>query len=284
MIERIYEAQNRAFSLLEEKGLDTGAVRILMQYVTGKDHATLLADMREQLSKEECTMFWRKMDKLLTGIPIQYVTGIESFYGRTFEVNENVLIPRPETEELIYHAIERSRRLFPTSAIKFADIGTGSGAIAITFKKEWPEAYVIATDISSSALTVAKRNANALDAKITFKEGDLTEPLKDTKWDVILSNPPYIAHEEAAIMSKTVLSFEPHRALFANEDGLYFYKKLAKMLPSLMNVQSLIGIEIGYKQGAAVYKLFANAFPKASIELVKDINGNDRMLFCELHE
>lgn len=284
MTEQIYEARNRAFSLLEDKGLDSGAVSILLQEVTGKSHANLLADMREPLTTVQAEEFWRKMDILVTGTPIQYVVGTEVFYGRTFIVNESVLIPRPETEELIHNAINKAGKMFSTKAITVADIGTGSGAIGITFKKEWPDANVTATDISSSALTVAKENANLLDAAVHFKEGNLTEPIQNDKWDIVLSNPPYIAYDEATSMSETVLSFEPHHALFADEDGLYFYRKLAENLPKLMNKTALIGIEIGHEQGLAVHKLFEEAFPNASIELVKDINGKDRMLFCELSE
>ena len=121
------------------------------------------------------------MNELLEGKPVQYVIGTESFYGRTFEVNENVLIPRPETEELVYGAIERAKRYFRYKELNFADIGTGSGAIAITFKKEWPEANVTATDISEGALTVAKRNATKNDADITFKQGDLAAPISESK-------------------------------------------------------------------------------------------------------
>ncbi|MCZ2258714.1 peptide chain release factor N(5)-glutamine methyltransferase [Sporosarcina sp. G11-34] len=284
MTERIFEAQNKATSLLEQKGLDRGAVRLLMEYVTGKSHASLLASMRDSLTMEEQTRFWDKVDELLEGKPVQYVIGSESFYGRTFEVDNNVLIPRPETEELIHGAIERCQRLFHNKKVKVADIGTGSGAIAVTFKKEWPEAMVTATDISAGALTIAMKNAERNAATITFKEGDMTEPIQDAKWDLVLSNPPYIAHEEAELMSPTVLSFEPHNALFAEEDGLYFYRKLAESLPHLMNKPGLIGVEFGYLQGESVRKLFTDAFPKAFIEIVKDINGKDRILFCEIHE
>ena len=284
MTERIYEAQNKAISLLEQKGLDTGAVRLLMEYVTQKSHASLLASMRDPLTIEEQTTFWDKVDELLEGKPVQYVIGSESFYGRTFKVDENVLIPRPETEELIHGAIERSQQLFHNKRITVADIGTGSGAIAITFKKEWPEAIVTATDISPDALVVAAENAAHNEAVVTFKAGDMAKPLSETKWDVVLSNPPYIAHEEAKLMSSTVLSFEPHNALFAEEDGLYFYRKLAESLPQLMNKPALIGVEIGYLQGPAVHKLFTDAFPSASTEIVKDINGRDRILFCEIYE
>jgi release factor glutamine methyltransferase len=284
MTERIFEARNRAITLLEEKGLDSGAVRIILEYVTNKSHAALLSDLREQLTEEQQTIFWCKIDELLDGKPVQYVLGTESFYGRQFEVNENVLIPRPETEELIYGALERTKNLFANKTVTMADIGTGSGAIAITFKKEWPEAIVTATDISEEALAVAKRNAEQLGAEITFKEGDMTDPIKNTNWDVILSNPPYIARVEAESMSETVLAFEPHRALFAEEDGLFFYRKLAENLPTLMNKPALIGLEIGHQQGRAVHKLFAEAFPNAKVETVKDINGKNRLLFCEIYE
>lgn len=284
MTEKIFEAQNRASSLLEEKNLDSGAARMLMQYVTGKSHAALLSDMREVLTESEHQHFWNKMKDLLTGMPIQHIIGTEMFYGRNFIVNENVLIPRPETEELIHNTIIKSKKLFSTRALSVADIGTGSGAIAITFKKEWPDADVTATDISPKALAIAEKNADKLGAVVHFKEGNLTEPIQDEKWDIILSNPPYIAHEEALDMSKTVLSFEPHNALFADEDGLFFYRKLAEKLPTLMKKTALIGIEIGYEQGKAVQELFRNAFPSASVEIVQDINGKDRMLFCELHE
>jgi len=284
MIERIFEAQNRAFSLLEAKNLDTGSVRLLMEYVTGLSGASLLMNYREPLKAEQHTLFWDKVKELETGKPIQYVIGKESFFGRIFEVNSNVLIPRPETEELLYNALEKGRRLFEKKEIAMADIGTGSGAIAITFKKEWPEAEVTATDISKEALAIATKNAANNEATITFKEGDLTAPIANQKWDIVLSNPPYIAFEEAAEMSDTVLSYEPHQALFAEEDGLYFYRRLAESLPQLMNKPALIGIEIGYQQAEVVHKLFEDSFPNARVETVKDINGKDRMIFCEISE
>ncbi|MDS9472286.1 peptide chain release factor N(5)-glutamine methyltransferase [Sporosarcina pasteurii] len=284
MTERIYEAQHRAFSLLEEKGLDAGAIRFLMEHITGFSHASLLANMRTYLTEEQHHRFWQKVDELLEGKPVQYVIGHEVFYGRTFQVNENVLIPRPETEELIVEALKRMKKLFGESNPTVADIGTGSGAIAITMKLESPQLEVTATDISESALRVAKQNATELGAAIDFKQGDLTEPLAHKTWDVVLSNPPYIARSEASEMTDTVLDYEPHRALFAEEDGLYCYRKLAEQLPKLMNKPGLIGVEFGHAQGRAVYHLFSESFPNAVIETVKDINGKDRMLFCEIRE
>ena len=212
-------------------------------------------------------------------------TVIDKFYGRTFQVNESVLIPRPETEELILEATKRIKRLFGAQpTIKLADIGTGSGAIAITMKKEIPTLQVTATDISSDALKVAKKNAKLLNAEIHFEEGDLTVPISQQKWQVVLSNPPYIAYEEAAEMSEVVLEHEPHTALFAEDDGLALYKRLAKNLPSLMTKPSFIGVEIGYAQGPAVAALFKENFPQANVEIIKDINGKNRMVFCEIDE
>lgn len=284
MIEKIYEARNRAFSLLEEKNLDSGSVRLLLQHITGYSHALLLANMQSALTEEQSKQFWLKMDELLEGKPIQYVIGYESFYGRTFQVNGNVLIPRPETEELIYEAVARKKSLFQHRELKLADIGTGSGAIAVTMKLECPELSVTATDISREALQVAENNAVQLGAEIQFLEGDLAMPLADGKWDIVLSNPPYIARSEASEMTETVLAHEPHLALFAKEDGLECYRRLAKQLPEMMDRPALIGLEIGHLQGPAVSDLFQKAFPEAVVEVVRDINEKDRMIFCEIRE
>lgn len=284
MTEKIYEALQRASSLLEEKGFEPHAAQMLMEFVTQKSRSTLFADVREPLTEEQHHDFWAKAAELLKGRPVQYIIGEESFYGYPFKVDDNVLIPRPETEELVYGALERGRQLFPGRSITVADIGTGSGAIAVSFKKEWPESYVVATDISEGALSIARHNAIANDADIDFRQGDLTAPIARDKWDIVLSNPPYIAHEEAVQMSGTVLDHEPHSALFAEEDGLYFYRKLAEDLPALMNKPSLIAVEIGYLQGPVVHKLFQDAFPTAIVETVQDINGKDRIIFCKTCE
>lgn len=284
MTERIYEARNRAFSLLEEKGLDGGSVNILLQHVTGLSHAMLLANMQTTLMETQQLEFSQKVDELLEGKPVQYVTGVESFYGRTFDVNEHVLIPRPETEELIYHTLECQSHLFQTEVLRVADIGTGSGAIGVTLKLEKPSFQVTATDISQAALNVAKANATKLGAVVHFQQGDLADPLVGEKWDIVLSNPPYIAGEEAKEMTSTVLDYEPHEALFAEEEGLFCYKKLAKKLPELMNAPGLIGVEIGYQQGEAVAALFTKSFPHAKVDVIQDINGKDRMVFCEIPE
>ncbi len=281
----IYEALNGASSFLLDNGREEVAARILLQYVLKKSYTELLTSMRNPIAIEDSEAFWQMVESHAKGMPVQYITGAEEFYGRTFTVNESVLIPRPETEELIVEATKRIKRIFGVRPdIKLADIGTGSGAIAITMKKEMPSLNVTATDISLDALNVAKKNAELLNADIHFAEGDLTMPIENQKWQVVLSNPPYIAFDEAKEMSEVVLEHEPHTALFAEEDGLALYKKLAKNLPNLMTKPSFIGVEIGYTQGPAVAALFKESFPQAQIDILQDINGKDRMVFCELGE
>lgn len=278
----IYEALQWASSFLMEHGREETSARFLMQYLLSTNYSGLMMKMQDQLTAQQLEQFKEYISEHATGKPIQYITGEEQFYGRTFEVNESVLIPRPETEELILYAIERMKGLFHnTESLKVCDIGTGSGAIAITMKLECPEIQVTATDISKAAIETAQKNASTLEAVIDFRLGDLTEPIENEKWDVILSNPPYIAFDEAKEMSDVVLQHEPHTALFAEEDGLILYRKLAENLPKLLNRPALIGVEIGYSQGEAVASFFKHSFPQATIEIVKDINKKDRFIFIQ---
>lgn len=281
----IFEALNGASSFLVDKGRDENAARLLLQHILGMNYSGLMMRMHETLPEEKLMIFEQYVEAHANGRPVQYITGEEEFYGRSFQVDESVLIPRPETEELIVCALQAMKKIFgENTPIKLADIGTGSGAIAITMKKEWTEAKVTATDISERALDKAKENAANLQASIDFRLGDLTRPIENEKWDVVLSNPPYIAFEEAAEMSQVVLAHEPHSALFAEEDGLILYRKLAENLPSLMNKPGFIAVEIGYKQGQAVKNYFESHFPKAHVDVLKDINGKDRIVFCEITE
>ncbi|MCZ8537190.1 peptide chain release factor N(5)-glutamine methyltransferase [Paenisporosarcina quisquiliarum] len=282
MCKYVYEALARASSFLIENGREEPVARMLLQHVLNKTRVQLLMDMREEISAEQFDQYWSLIEQHKDGKPVQYIIGFEEFYGRTFSVNEHVLIPRPETEELIVETTSRMKRLFSNNDLTLADIGTGSGAIAITMKAEVPTLKVTATDLSTQALEVAQANAAELGADITFKHGDLTAPISSEKWDIVLSNPPYIAHDEAPTLSDTVLNYEPHSALFADEQGLQLYKRLAEELPALMNRPALIGLEIGYSQGPAVQSFFQKSFPSAQVYIVKDINGKERMIFCEI--
>lgn len=284
MHKTIFEALHWASSYLEDNGREGNAARLLLQHILQTNYSGLMMQMHDPLTVEQSQRFVQFIEAHIAGQPVQYITGIEEFYGRTFQVDESVLIPRPETEELIVGTIERMQKLFTNSNLTVADIGTGSGAIAITMKKECPNLEVTATDLSDAALATAQKNAQNLMADITFLQGDLTAPIAQQKWDIVLSNPPYIAFEDMASMSDVVVEHEPHSALFAEEDGLILYRKLAEQLPPLMNKPGLIGLEIGYTQGETVANYFRQHFPQAKVSIVQDINGKDRMIFCEISE
>lgn len=283
MTKKIYEALQRASSYLQERGREEGIARLLMQRVLGFSHAKLLSEMREEMPLEKFNIFWSMVEEHIKGKPVQYIIGYEWFYGRQFIVDESVLIPRPETEELVLETLNRMNRLWPDGGkLKLADIGTGSGAIAVTMKLEALHLEVTATDISEAAIETASKNAGQLQADINFLQGNLTEPIAGQTWDIVLSNPPYISYKEAETLSEVVVDHEPHSALFAEEDGLILYRQLAEQLPFLMNRPGLIGVEIGYSQGEAVKGFFEQNFPDAHVEILQDINGKNRMVFCEI--
>lgn len=276
----LYEALNGASSFLAGHGREEAVARILLQHELGLSQAGLLARLRDEIDEEAFARFWNTIEQHVKGTPVQHLTGVEEFYGRTFRVNEQVLIPRPETEELVEQALQLIQQHLQVEKPAIADIGTGSGIIAITMKCELPESRVTATDISSDALNMASLNAEQLGAEITFKLGDLAQPLQGERWDVVLSNPPYISYSEAADLSDSVRDFEPHSALFADNDGLALYEKLAQQLPDILQKPGIVGLEIGESQGEAVKSMLKTAFPKAHVFIKKDINKRDRMVFC----
>lgn len=210
--------------------------------------------------------------ELKKGRPVQYIVGNVDFYGINLKVNENVLIPRFETEELVDKIIKYSRVF--NSELKIADIGTGSGAIAITLKKKL-NASVTATDISESALEIAKENALSNEVEIDFKLGNLLEPLNE-KYDILVSNPPYIAYDEEIM--DIVKNNEPHLALYAPDNGLYFYDEILKNASNYLKPKSLIAFEIGEKQGEALKELSLK-YLGVEAKIEKDLQGRDRFAF-----
>ncbi|MFC3210518.1 peptide chain release factor N(5)-glutamine methyltransferase [Planomicrobium okeanokoites] len=277
---KIFEALNRASSYLLDNGREEAAAGILLQHTLELSRAGLLASLRDEMDDDSFVKFWDLIERHANGTPVQHLTGYEMFYGRKFLVNSDVLIPRPETEELVEEALELIQKHIPEPSPTIADIGTGSGIIAITMKQEMPSSKVTATDISQKALDTAQKNAVELGADIEFKLGDLLAPLAGRKSDVILSNPPYIAYSEAEAMSDSVKDFEPHSALFAEQEGLALYQHMMEDLPERLNKPGVIGLEIGHLQGEAVENMLKKAFPQAKIYCKKDINKNDRMVFC----
>ena len=278
---KVFEALKWASSFLKDHGRDENAGELLLKWILQMERAQLLAELRMPLSDHDRSHFEQAIMEHVAGRPIQHIIGYEEFYGRKFIVNEHVLIPRPETEELV-EAISSHIKTRLNTSLRLADIGTGSGAIAITMKLEFPELAVAASDISEEALEIAKRNASLLDANMAFLHGDLLEPFLITseKWDIILSNPPYIPDGEN--LSDVVKNYEPHSALFGGIDGLDFYRRLARDLPKVVNERALIGFEIGAGQGLAVQAIMQAAFPRANTEIIFDINGKDRIVLTQL--
>ena len=287
-MKQVYEALNWASSFLKEHGREENVAQIALGFVLGMDRVQLLANLRQELTEDEWREFKQLILKHVDGEPIQYLIGYEEFYGRKFLVNPNVLIPRPETEELVFGILERVNNRFKVGGVEngvsrldCVDIGTGSGAIAVTLKLEMPELNVTATDISVGALVVAENNAKRLGAEIRFVEGDLLTPfIGKERFDIIVSNPPYIPLAVRKDLSDVVKDHEPESALFGGLDGLVLYRKMIGQLPKVIKEKALIGFEIGYDQGVAVSNLLKEQFPLAEIEVVQDINGKDRMVFA----
>ena len=206
--------------------------------------------------------------------PVQYIVGNVDFYNCNLIVNKNVLIPRFETEELVDTTINKIKQLF-NKKVDILDIGTGSGAIAISLKKEL-DSNVYATDISKEALEVAKENANKNDTVITFINTNIYDGI-DNRFDVIISNPPYIRYDEE--IDPIVKNNEPHLALYADDNGLYFYREILKNIRSILKEKYLICFEIGESQFEDIKSIKEQYLPEAKIELKKDLQGRDRMLF-----
>ncbi|WP_019243223.1 MULTISPECIES: peptide chain release factor N(5)-glutamine methyltransferase [Bacillus] len=284
MSKRIYEALHWASSFLKEHKRDENAGELILRHLLQCSRSQLFANLQDELSDTVWSQFESFVSEHVKGVPVQYLIGYEEFYGRTFKVNEQVLIPRPETEELVYHTLNKIPSIFPDqSNLRLIDVGTGSGAIAITLKLEKPALQVTASDLMENALDVAKDNAQELKANLTFVQGDLLQPFikANQKFEIVLSNPPYIPNQDIETMSNVVTDYEPHTALFAGEDGLDLYRRFMEELPLVVNDTYLIGFEIGAGQGTQVADLLKRALPEASVSIEYDINGKDRMVFAE---
>lgn len=270
----IKEKEREALALEKEES----SVVLLLEYVLNCETNELYMKMHDELEQEVVDRFNSLFNiYLYENKPIQYIIGYSCFYGYDFIVNENVLIPRRETEELVENILYRYDEHFGGKKVNVCDVATGSGCIAITLAKEESNMTVCATDISFEALEVAEANNKKLEANVKFMQGDMLEPLKGMKFDIFVSNPPYIPEDED-IMS-LVKDNEPDIALFGGMDGMKFYRIILSGVKELLNDKAMICFEHGYDKKDDMIKLANYYFPNSKVEVLKDLEGRDRMTF-----
>lgn len=272
-----FEVLQRASSFLVSKNDSEFAAEWLMRERLDWTKTDLIKHYREIMPEAEAKKFQSDFNQYLKGRPMQQIIGHDWFYGRKFKVTNDTLIPRPETEEWMNSLLKK----LPDQPLKVLDIGTGTGVLAITQKLERPNDDVKAVDISNDALKVAKVNAKNLGAKIKFIQSDLFDEIKSEKFDLILSNPPYISEDEIDLMDPSVLKYEPKEALFAENKGLAIYELIVKDIANYLKNDYQIAVEIGYKQGKTVSKLFQTALPEAEVRVWNDFNGLNRLVWVK---
>ena len=232
--------------------------------------------LQQEVTDEEKLFVEEIYQQLAAHKPAQYIIGYADFFGMHLTVDERVLIPRPETEELVELILAENHE----ENLKVLDIGTGSGAIALALAKARPDWSVTATDISQEALDLASNNAKNQKLNIFFKKSDCFAEISE-KYDIIVSNPPYISREDASEVGLNVLHSEPHLALFADEDGLAIYRRISEDATDYLKDGGKIYLEIGYKQGQSVPELFRKHLPEKRVRTLKDQFGQDRMVVVD---
>lgn len=255
----------------QELNKEKSAIIVMVRELAGFSPSELYINYDSMVLNQ--AFIQEKIDAYLEkNIPPQYVLGYTYFYGNKIEVSPDVLIPRVETEILVTEVL---KQIDKDKKIKIVDIGTGSGCIAIAIKKQRPNTDVLALDISAKAIDIARKNAKMNDVEITFMQNDILTGIKD-KFDVLISNPPYI--DKGDFVEDIVLKNEPSLSLFAEEKGLYFYRKILEEAAAVMNNNFIIAFEIGYKQAQEVLTLADKNFPKAIKKVIKDLSGNNRVV------
>lgn len=248
---------------------------VLLMHTLGCDRAYLYAHPERELTEDEMTRYDEHLSERSRGVPSQYITGHQEFYGLDFIVGPGVLIPRPETEHLVEEVLDITNNIPPGPHI--VDVGTGSGAIAIVIAHELPDAYVYATDISEEALEIARANATRLqvDDDIEFCRTDLLEGYPDEKFDIVVSNPPYVGESEHDKVQLEVRKFEPHLAVFGGHEGLDIYRRLIPQAQRVLRPGRWLAMEIGYSQEAQVVALLDGW---EEVRSVPDLQGIPRVI------
>jgi release factor glutamine methyltransferase len=288
-IARLRDAGISSFTLTAE---------VLLMHATERDRTWLFAHPDQILDAPAAQKYFAMIDRRVAGEPTQYITGKQEFWGLEFQVAPGILIPRPETEHVMEVVLarlgERGLKIHmdtgaPRETIYVADVGTGSGCLAVALAYELPHAKVFATDISTAALEVAKRNAERNDVadRVTFLEGDLLKPfLAESNalpkaFDVIVSNPPYIGREEEMTLQREVREHEPHSALFAGATGLELYGPLVEQAAALLKDRGILALELGHDSADYVRGLFDGQSGWTNVAVTLDLAGIPRVLAAQ---
>jgi len=262
----------------EHQGEEEAAKLLLMELSTLDPHAFYMA-MKDSVSDELKENYLHQLDQyLINHIPIQHLIGHSYFYGYLLKVNEHVLIPRPETEQLVDHVLYFIDTYFPKGPIHALDLGTGSGCIGLTLAKEEPRIHMIESDISAQALEVAHENATLLDVDVNLIQSDLFQKITGS-FDIIVSNPPYIPDSEVA---EDIVSKEPAVALYGGSLGVDFYQKILAQAKPFLREKALLAFEHGYQQKAIIKGFIDELYPEAIVIQMKDLQGKDRFTFVGL--
>lgn len=261
------------------------AAELLLMHVMGCDRTWLYAHPEAPLDREDARRYFELVTKRAAGAPTQYLTGKQEFWGLEFEVTPAVLIPRPETEHVIEVAVERLGKGRANASLRIADVGTGSGCIAVALAHEFPRAEIFATDISTDALVVAARNVarHKMAGRVHFLECNLLDAFAGERgtFDMIVSNPPYVARDEEAQLPREVREHEPHAALFCGATGTEIYAPLIRQSAELLRSGGLLTLEIGYGALDRVRSLLDESSAWTEIRIANDLAGIPRVISAE---
>ena len=270
------ETISRLEKQLQEIGEDPENLTYVFRELKGWSLLDFILHQNKDVSTQDQALIEDIMSQLKEHRSPQYITGKAYFRDLELDVDERVLIPRPETEELVDLVLKENRK----ADLQILDIGTGSGAIAISLKSARPDWHVTASDISSEALQLAKENSERKQVSLDFIESDVFNQISG-KFDVIISNPPYIAYDDEGEVGVNVLASEPHLALFADEDGFAIYRRIIEGANSHLTENGKLYFEIGYKQGDGMRRLLAQHFPEKRVRVIQDVFGKDRMVVMD---
>jgi release factor glutamine methyltransferase len=282
----IAEAIQKAAMRLSAQKVENARLdsEVLLGHALGRDRAWILVHMQDQLGDTDQRAYENFIDRRAAREPLQYITGLQEFWGLPFIVTPDVLIPRPETELVVESAIKRGTT---TATPVFVDLCTGSGCIAVSLAREHPRARIFAMDRSEAALHIARRNArqNGVADRIRFLEGDLLEPLSETdlvgRVDVIATNPPYIRSDERPTLQPEVRDFEPEMALIAGPDGTEIAERIINDAPNYLRSGGSLIMEMGMGQTNALRKIIAAAGAYTEPEVLKDLAGIERVIIAK---